>query len=81
MLQSLALPGLVRCHRAFRFLGLCILELERVAGRTLEEELAEGRTYGEEEALAIVLQVARTLEGLREAAARHPVRRSPRRAG
>jgi serine/threonine protein kinase len=71
VLQSLALPGLVRCHRAFRFLGLCILELERVAGRTLEEELAEGRTYSEHEALAIVLQAARTLEGLREAGVVH----------
>ncbi|MDA1260507.1 MAG: serine/threonine-protein kinase [Planctomycetota bacterium] len=71
VLQSLELPGVVRCFRAFRFLGLCILELERVAGRTLEEELADGRAYAEREALAIVLQVARTLEGLRQAGVVH----------
>lgn len=71
VLQDLALPGVVRCQRAFRFLGLCVLELERVAGRTLEEELAAGRRFEEREALAIVLQVARALEGLREAGVVH----------
>ena len=71
VLQAISLPGVVRCLRAFRFLGLCILELERVAGRTLEEHLAQGRAFEEREALAIVLQVARTLEGLREAGIVH----------
>lgn len=70
-LQSIQHPAIVRGLRAFRFLGLCVLELERVSGRTLEEWLAEGHTFSEREALAIVLQVARALEGLRAAGLVH----------
>jgi serine/threonine-protein kinase len=71
VLQQLQHPGIVRGLRAFRFLGLCILEMERVPGRTLEEWLEDGRTFSETEALKIVLEVARALEGLRAAGLVH----------
>jgi len=71
LLQKLEVAHVVRGFRAFRFLGTYILEMERVAGRTLEEELADGRVFEEQEALAVVVQVARALEGMREAGVVH----------
>ena len=71
VLQKIQHPGIVRGLRAFRFLGLCVLELERVPGRTLEELLEDGRVFSEAEALRIVLEVARALEGLRAAGLVH----------
>ncbi len=71
ILQRIQHPGIVRGTRAFRFLGLCVLEMERVPGSTLEEMLTNGAAFGEREALAIVLQVARALEGLRAAGMVH----------
>lgn len=71
LLQELQVPSVVRGHRAFRFLDTYILEMDRVQGRTLEEELADGRLFEEKEALGIVVQVARALEGMREAGVVH----------
>lgn len=71
VLQKIQHPGIVRGLRAFRFLGLCVLELERVPGRTLEDWIEEGRVFSETEALRIVLEVARALEGLRAAGLVH----------
>lgn len=71
VLQQIQHPGIVRGLRAFRFLGLCVLEMERVPGRTLEEWLADGRAFSETEALKIVLEVARALESLRAAGLVH----------
>ncbi len=71
ILQRIQHPAIVRGLRAFRFLGLCVLEMERVPGQTLEELLAAGHRFSEAEALAIVLQAARALEGLRAAGLVH----------
>ncbi|MGB0684880.1 MAG: serine/threonine-protein kinase [Planctomycetota bacterium] len=71
LLQELEVRSVVRGHRVFRFLDTYILEMDRVGGRTLEEELADGRLFEEQEALGIVLQVARALEGMRAAGVVH----------
>ena len=71
MLQEIDAPNIVRGLRAFRFLGTYVLEMEMVAGETLEEMLAAGESFGEEEALAVVLQVAHALEALRAAGVVH----------
>jgi serine/threonine protein kinase len=65
MLQQLDAPNIARGYRAFRFLGTYVMELELVAGSTLEELLEQGEAFGEDEALAVVLQVAHALEALR----------------
>lgn len=71
LLQDLEVPRVVKGYRAFRFVGTYILEMERVPGRTLEELLAEGKRFEEKQALGIVVQVARALEGMRQAGVVH----------
>lgn len=71
VLQELEVKAVVRGHRVFRFLGTYVLEMDWVPGRTLEEHLAEGRTFPEAEALRIVVEVARALEDLRAAGLVH----------
>ncbi len=71
LLLRLRLPGIVRGHRVFRFLGTYLLDMEQVRGRTLEEYLAEGRVFTEDEALDIVVQAARALDGLRQEGVLH----------
>lgn len=65
LLRRLEHPVIVRGQRVFRFLDTVVLEMEWVAGRTLDEYLQEGHTFPEEEALQIVIQVALALEYLR----------------
>jgi len=65
LLQKVNVPAVVSGHRVFRFLGTYILEMDWVAGQTLEDHLAEGKTYAETEALRIVVESARALEELR----------------
>ena len=65
LLKDLDVPGVVRGHRAFRFLDTLILEMDRVPGKTLEELQISEHPFTEKEALSIVLQVAEALEGMR----------------
>ena len=65
LLKDLNVPGVVRGHRAFRFIDTIILEMDKVPGKNLEDMLAEGHDFKEKEALSIVLQVAEALEGMR----------------
>ncbi|MDA0666785.1 MAG: serine/threonine-protein kinase [Planctomycetota bacterium] len=65
LLKDLNVPGVVCGHRAFRFIGTLILEMDKVPGKNLEDMLAEGHEFQEKEALSIVLQVAAALEGMR----------------
>ncbi len=65
LLKNLDHPAIVRGHRVFKFLGTYVLEMDFVPGRTLEEYLAEGQAFAEEQALDIVKQTARALEYLR----------------
>ncbi len=65
LLQRLQLQGVVRGHRVFRFLGTYVMEMDWVPGRTLEEFLADGEIFVEEQALGIVVEVARALGSLR----------------
>lgn len=71
LLLRLRVPGVVRGHRVFRFLDTYVLDMERVRGRTLEELLEEGRVFSEDEALDIVVQAARALDGLRREGVLH----------
>ncbi|MHC4380816.1 MAG: serine/threonine-protein kinase [Planctomycetota bacterium] len=66
LLKDLDVPGVVRGHRAFRFLDTLILEMDKVPGKTLEELQIAEHPFTEKEALSIVLQVAEALEGMRE---------------
>jgi len=64
LLARLRHPAIVAGRRVFRFLDTYVLEMELVAGRTLEESLAEGHAFPEEQALDVVVQVAQALEYL-----------------
>ena len=71
VLQSLDHPAIVLCHRVFRFLDTFILEMDWVPGRTLEEHLAEGEVFPEDQALQVVVQVAEALEAMKDAGVVH----------
>jgi eukaryotic-like serine/threonine-protein kinase len=71
MLKQLKVKAVVRGHRVFRFLGTFVLEMDWVGGRTLEEYLADGKTFAEQRALKIVVQTARALEEMKEAGLVH----------
>ena len=61
LLIGLRHENIVAGERVGQFQGRLIFLMEYVPGRSLQELLKEGRTFGEEEALYIVLQVARAL--------------------
>jgi serine/threonine protein kinase len=65
LLQSLKHDNVVRGHKAGRLGGRYLSIMETVPGRTLQEAIAEGGAFTEDEALYVVLQVARALEYLR----------------
>ncbi len=71
LLQRLDHPAIVRGHRVFKFVGTYVLEMDFVAGSTLLECHEAGREFAEDEALDIVLQVARALEAMRAAGVVH----------
>jgi serine/threonine protein kinase len=71
LLQRLDHPAIVRGHRVFKFVGTYVLEMDFVAGSTLLECHEAGREFDEDEALDIVLQVARALEAMRAAGVVH----------
>lgn len=66
LLIGLRHENIVAGERVGQFQGRLIFMMEYVPGRSLQELLKEGRTFGEEEALYIVLQVARALNYLSE---------------
>ncbi|TAH38928.1 MAG: serine/threonine protein kinase [Planctomycetota bacterium] len=66
LLQRLTHPAIVRGARVFKFMDTYVLEMERVSGRTLDEHLADGRTFDEDTALSLVMQVASALEYMRQ---------------
>ncbi|MBC8403711.1 MAG: serine/threonine protein kinase [Planctomycetes bacterium] len=65
LLKKLKVQGIVRGHRVFKFMGTYVMEMDWVPGRTLEEYLAEGKTFAEADALDVVVKTARALERLR----------------
>lgn len=71
LLQQVESEYVVRGYRAFRFLGTYVMEMERVDGSTLEEMLDDDQVFEEEEALAVVLQVAHALDALHSAGIVH----------
>lgn len=71
LLERLDHPGIVKGRRVFRFAGTYVLEMDYISGKTLLEMLDDGAIFTEQEALAIVLQVARALEALRAAGVVH----------
>ena len=66
LLQELDHPGIVRGHRAFRFAGTLVMEMEYIEGHTLQELLDMGKEFSESETIGFILQTARALEELNE---------------
>jgi serine/threonine-protein kinase len=66
LLARLDHPNIVKALKAGRHEGRYLSFLEYVEGRTLQEAIAEGGAFTEEEALSVVLQVARALDHLRQ---------------
>lgn len=65
LLKKLKVKGIVRGHRVFKFMGTYVMEMDWVPGHTLEDYLAEGKTFPETDALDVVVKTARALERLR----------------
>jgi serine/threonine-protein kinase len=65
LLIRLRHDGIVRGHRVARESGSYYFVMDLVAGETTLEPLLRGEVFAEDDALAIVLQVARALEYLR----------------
>ena len=66
LLERLEHPGLVRGFGVAKSGRTVFARMARVDGRTLLEELDDGRTFAEEEALGIVLEVAEALAYLEQ---------------
>lgn len=66
LLSQLDHPGLVRCHGAARAGEVVFTRLELIDGPSLQDELDAGRAFDEDEALGVVVDVARTLAYLEE---------------
>lgn len=66
LLGQLKHPGLVRSFGAARAGDTVFTRLELIDGPSLQDELDAGRAFGEDEALRIVIDVARTLAYLEE---------------
>ncbi|MEZ5978155.1 MAG: serine/threonine-protein kinase [Planctomycetota bacterium] len=66
LLRRIEHDGVVRCFGVARAGDVYFTRLELIDGPSLQEELDRGRTFGEDEAFAIVLGVARSLAHLAE---------------
>jgi len=66
LLQRLEHENVVRGYKSGRLGGRYLSIMEAVIGRTVQEAIAGGGAYTEDEALFAVLQVARALEYVRE---------------
>jgi serine/threonine-protein kinase len=64
LLIGLRHANIVAGEKVGQFQGRLIFLMEYVPGRSLQDLLKEGRTFGEDESLYIVLQVARALQYL-----------------
>jgi serine/threonine protein kinase len=71
LLGKLNIPGIVRGYRTFKFMGTYVLEMDWIPGQTLEDLLAEGKTFPETEALDIVVKVGKLLELMRKEGVLH----------
>jgi serine/threonine protein kinase len=65
LLQRLDHPNVVKGYKSGKLAGRDLSFMECVEGRSLQEAIAEGGVFDEENALRAVLQVARALEYLR----------------
>jgi serine/threonine-protein kinase len=66
LLIGLGHPNIVHGEKVGAFQGRLVFLMEHVPGRSLLDLLKEGRTFGEDESLYLVLQVARALHYLSE---------------